>query len=115
VDPFTVTISLLALLFGGGVIFSLLWNRYRDKISEWNARHNIDRSNLSKAVVTIDKWITNISARVKVRRNDKYYDEAVFEERLSSEQIDALKDAHPGWFQELEQGRTVEVDLMQHL
>ena len=114
--PVHLVVGIFALLIAGGTaIFVLLWNRYRDKISAWAAENDITKYHLDRAVVVLDRWVTNITAKVKVQRKDRYYDEEVFEEELTQDQINALKNAHPDWFELVEQGEAVEVDILEQV
>ena len=100
---------------GAAAIFVLLWDRYRDKIREWNINNNADKSVLSRAVVHLDKFVTNVRATVLVRRRHSSRDVTVYKETLSDEQVKALRDERPDLFEHVEQGGTVDVDIMETL
>lgn len=96
-----LTLLLIALgAAGGAAVFVLLWDRYRDKIRAWNVENNLPKSKLSRAVVSIDGFVTSLTAKVRVRRKDSYYDDDVYEETLSDEQIEALKADRPHLFKD---------------
>ncbi len=97
-----LTLLAVAILgaVAGSAVFVLLWDRYRDKIRAWNIEHNLPTSTLSSAVVKIDGYVTGLRAKVRIRRKDRYYDEDVYEETLSDEQVEALKNDRPHLFKD---------------